>query len=279
MFEENQSFMIALSLYTLATISYFIFFVLRKEKLSNYGSILVKLGFVFHTISIANRTITAARLPLSNQYEFATSFAWGISLFYLFFERKYKYKLIGTFATPLILILIYYAAVQTKSINPLMPALQSNWLVVHVITAIFGYGAFAIACAISIMYIFKDNFKNDSFTKKHMPTIELLDTMSYRAIAIGFITLTLVIVTGAIWAEKAWGRYWQWDPKETWSFITWVIYSIYLHVRLNKGWKGKKAAWFSVIGFASILFTYIGVNTLLVGLHSYGIVFLPFSIF
>lgn len=276
MFEENQSFMIALSLYTLATISYFIFFILRKEKLSNYGSTLVKLGFVFHTISIANRTVTAARLPLSNQYEFATSFAWGISLFYLIFERKYKYKLIGTFATPLILILIYYAAVQTKTINPLMPALQSNWLVIHVITAIFSYGAFAIACAISIMYIFKDNFKNDSFTKKHMPSIELLDTMSYRAIAIGFITLTLVIVTGAIWAEKAWGRYWQWDPKETWSFITWVIYSIYLHVRLNKGWKGKKAAWFSVIGFASILFTYIGVNTLLVGLHSYGIVFYPF---
>lgn len=275
MFGENQTFMIALLLYTLATVSYFIFFILRKENLSDYGSILVKLGLVFHTISLANRTVTAARLPISNQYEFATSFAWSISLFYLLFEKKYRYKLISTFATPFILILIYYAAVQTKDINPLMPALQSNWLVVHVVTAIFSYGAFAIACAISLMYLFKDNFKNDSFTRKHMPDKSLLDTMSYRAIAVGFITLTFVIVTGAIWAEKAWGRYWQWDPKETWSFITWVIYSIYLHVRLNKGWKGKKAAWFSVLGFASILFTYVGVNTVLAGYHSYGISFIP----
>jgi len=276
MFGENQSFILAILHYTLATIAYFIFFIFRKEKLSSYGSTLVKVGLAFHTISLVSRTVTAARLPISNQYEFATSFAWGISLFYLIFEKKYKYKILGTFATPIILILIYYAAMQSKDIRPLMPALQSNWIIIHVVTAIFSYGAFAVACAISIMYVLRDHLKEDAFIRKHMPNLDLLDTMSYRAIAVGFITLTLVIVTGAIWAEKAWGRYWQWDPKETWSFITWVIYSIYLHVRLTKDWKGKKAAWFSIIGFVSILFTYIGVNTILVGYHSYSFLFLPF---
>lgn len=276
MFGENQSFIIALVLYSLSTVAYFVFFILRKEKLSNYGSTLIKLGLAFHTISLITRTVQASRLPISNQYEFATSFAWGISLFYLIFEKKYRYKVLGTFATPIILILIYYAAMQSKDIRPLMPALQSNWIVIHVVTAIFSYGAFAVASAISIMYVLRDHLKEDTFTRKHMPNLDLLDTMSYRAIAVGFITLTFVIVTGAIWAEKAWGRYWQWDPKETWSFITWVIYSIYLHVRLTKGWHGKKAAWFSIIGFASILFTYIGVNTILAGYHSYSLMFFPF---
>ena len=276
MFGENQSFIIALILYSLSTIAYFIFFIFRKEKLGNHGSMLVKLGLAFHTVSLATRTVQASRLPISNQYEFATSFAWGISLFYLIFEKKYRYKILGTFATPIILILIYYAAMQSKDIRPLMPALQSNWIVIHVLTAIFSYGAFAVACAVSIMYVLRDHLKEDSFTRKHMPNLDLLDTMSYRSIAVGFITLTIVIVTGAIWAEKAWGRYWQWDPKETWSFITWVIYSIYLHVRLTKDWKGKKAAWFSIIGFASILFTYIGVNTILVGYHSYSFMLFPF---
>lgn len=276
MFGENQSFIIALILYSLATALYFIFFILRKEGLSRYGSILIKLALVFHTVSLASRTVTAARLPISNQYEFATSFAWGIGLFYLIFEERYRYKILGTFATPIILILIYYAAVQSKDIRPLMPALQSRWIIVHVVTAIFSYGAFAVACAISIMYLLRDYIREDQFIRRHMPDLDLLDNMSYRAIAVGFITLTLVIVTGAIWAEKAWGRYWQWDPKETWSLITWVIYSIYLHVRLTRNWKGKRAAWFSVLGFASILFTYIGVNTVLVGYHSYSVVFFPF---
>lgn len=276
MLGENQSFFISAILYSFATMAYFIFFVFRKQKLSNYGSILIKIGLVFHTISLISRTVTASRLPISNQYEFATSFAWGISIFYLIFEKKYRYQILGTFASPIILILIYYAAMQSKDIRPLMPALQSNWIVVHVVTAIFSYGAFAIACAISLIYLIRDHLHHDSFITNHIPSPELLDIMSYRAIAIGFLSLTLVIVTGAVWAEKAWGRYWQWDPKETWSFITWVIYSIYLHVRLTKGWKGKKAAWFSVAGFASILFTYIGVNTILVGYHSYSILFFPF---
>ena len=266
---ENQSFNIALLLYSISLGGYLIFFTLRKEKYADYGSLLVRFGFLFHTLSLATRAVEASRLPLSNQYEFATSFAWGIAFSFIAFEWRYKLKMLGIFAIPMLLLVAFYAAMQSREILPLMPALQSRWIVLHVSTAIFSYGGFAIACAVSIMYVIRDKLKEDSFINKHLPNLRVLDIISYRAIALGFIMLSIVIISGAIWAEKAWGRYWQWDPKETWSFITWVIYAIYLHVRLVKGWRDKKAAWFSIIGFASIIFTYIGVNTLLVGYHSY----------
>ena len=170
---------------------------------------------------------------------------------------------------PIVLIVTFYAALQSTEIKPLMPALQSKWLFIHVSTAIFSYGAFAIACAVSIMFLTRDRFKEDEFNSKYLPQKEVLDQISYKAIAFGFFMLTVVMATGAIWAESAWGRYWRWDPKETWSFVTWIIYAIYLHVRLNKGWRNKKAAWYCIIGFIAVIFTYIGVNTLLVGYHSY----------
>ncbi|MCC5912531.1 MAG: c-type cytochrome biogenesis protein CcsB [Clostridiaceae bacterium] len=269
MFDERHAFAITLILYSLSMVTYFIFFMLRRENYASYGSLLVKLGLIFHTVSLASRTVAASRLPLASQYEFATTFAWGIALSFVGFEWKYKFKAMGTFVTPLLLVVAFYAAMQNRDIRPLMPALQSNWIVLHVSTAVFSYGAFAIACGVSIMYLVRDKFKADAFINKYMPNFEMLDIISYRAIALGFIMLTVVIISGAIWAEQAWGRYWQWDPKETWSFITWIIYSIYLHVRLNKGWKNKKAAWFAVLGFMAVLFTYIGVNTILVGYHSY----------
>ncbi len=268
---ENQSFNFALALYAFSLVGYLCFFILRREKYAAYGSLLVKFGFLFHTLSLATRAVEASRLPLSNQYEFATSFAWGIAFSFIAFEWRYKLKLLGCFVLPLLLLVAFYAAMQSKEIMPLMPALQSRWIVIHVSTAVFSYGAFAIACGVSIMYIIRDRLEEDRFINKHLPNLRVLDIISYRAIALGFIMLTIVIISGAIWAERAWGRYWQWDPKETWSFITWIIYAIYLHVRLTKGWKDKKAAWFAVIGFASIIFTYIGVNTLLVGYHSYAI--------
>lgn len=270
MLNERNYFILAVSLYGLSSFAYLILFISRKLEYSKYGSWLVRAAFVFHTLALILRTIEAGRLPLANQYEFATSFAWGIALTFIIFEWKYKFKTLGLFVTPFILIVAFYAALQSSEIEPLMPALKSRWLVVHVSTAIFSYGAFAIACAVSIIYLTRENFKDDDFTSKHLPQLEALDSMGYKAITFGFFMLTIVMVTGAIWAERAWGRYWRWDPKETWSLVTWIIYAIYLHVRLNKGWKNKKTAWYAIIGFAAVIFTYIGVNTLLAGLHSYG---------
>jgi len=120
-----------------------------------------------------------------------------------------------------------------------------------------------------VMYLIRDKMGEDGFITKHVPDLKKLDFISYRAVAAGYFFLTLVMITGAIWAEQAWSRYWAWDPKETWSFITWIIYSIYLHLRITRGWRGRKAALFAVIGFICVLFTYIGVNTLLPSIHSY----------
>ncbi|AKL95663.1 cytochrome c biogenesis protein CcsA [Clostridium aceticum] len=266
---ENSFFNIAISTYIITMVLYFLFFVMKNEKIGIYATFLIKVAFVLHTLAIAARGVGAERVPLTNQYEFATSFAWGIALCFIIFEHRYHFRAMGTFVTPIIFLIIGYAAMQSKDVRPLMPALQSYWLALHVATAVISYGAFGVACGVSCMYLLKDKFKKDEFISKHMPTLEKLDAISYRATALGFLFLTLVIVTGAIWAEQAWGRYWAWDPKETWSFITWIIYSVYLHLRLTKGWRGKKAALFSVIGFACVLFTYIGVNTLLPSIHSY----------
>ena len=269
MFDEKIFLLIAVILYGLSSAFYISCFVLKKSVLSVTGSWITRIGFIVHSIALILRFVEAGRLPLTSQYEFAASFSWGIVFSYLVLEWKYKLKVLGLFAMPIILLVTFYTIMQSSEIKPLMPSLQSNWLIFHVGTAVFSYGAFAIACAVSVMYIIKENLKRDSFTQQNLPHLDKLDQVSYRAIAFGFFMLTLVIATGAIWAERAWGRYWRWDPKETWSFITWVIYAIYLHVRMNRSWKNKKAAWYAIIGFGAIIFTYIGVNTFMVGYHSY----------
>lgn len=261
---ENILFTITVVLYIISMLSFFIHVIGKNEKFGIIATLPLKVGFALHTLAIIFRGIGAQRLPLSNQYEFATAFSWGIVLFYLIFEKSHKDKTLGAFITPFAFLLIGYAAMQNKEVRPLMPALQSGWLGIHVTMAIFSYGSFALACGLSMMYLFNVDRREQSG-----PSLEQLDDYSYKAITIGYVLLTLTIITGALWAQKAWGRYWAWDPKETWSLVTWFIYTAYLHMRKTSKMKGKKAARFAVIGFICVIFTYIGVNTLLPSLHSY----------
>ena len=273
---ENLFFDITLAFYLAATLLYVItyWYFKREGYTGNLATLLGLVGLCLHTVSILVRTINAGRVTMHNQFEFATWFAWGIMLCYLFVEYKYqfKYRGVGTFVVPLAFLMMVYASTLPSEITPPMPALQSYWLTVHVATAILGYGAFAVACGISIMYLLKkryDKNENSIFNKNFFPSLEVIDTINYRAVAFGFIGLTLCIITGAIWAEQAWGRYWAWDPKETWSLITWIVYSIYLHARITKGWRGSKTAWFSIVGFICVLITYVGVNMFLPSIHSF----------
>lgn len=265
---ENIFFTITTITYVISIILYFIFFVSKKDVLGRWASVLLLIGFAFHTASLITRGVGAGRVPLTNQYEFAVSFAWGISLCFIVVERRYSFKALGAFVLPVVFIIMGYAAMQSKDIRPLMPALQSSWLTIHVSTAVISYGSFGVSFALSCMYMLKSYFKGD-FYDSQIPSLQKLDFLTYRVITFGYLFLTLVIITGAIWAERAWSRYWAWDPKETWSLITWIIYSAYLHVRLMKGWKGKNAALFAIVGFICVIFTYIGVNTLLPSVHSY----------
>ena len=266
---ENTLFTAVMLLYLAAMVLYFIFLVIKHVKAGKIAGYVMVIGFVLHTAALVTRGIGAGRLPLTNQYEFATSFAWGISLCFLMFLWKYHFQALGAFVTPVIFLLIGYAAMQSREVRELMPALRSNWLGIHVSTAILSYGAFGVSFAVSLMFLMRQKMKDNLFWQEHIPEEQKLDMISYRAVSLGFLFLTFVIITGAIWAERAWGSYWSWDPKETWSLITWIIYALYLHLSISKGWKNKSAAMFAVIGFICVIFTYIGVNTLIPGIHSY----------
>lgn len=266
---EKGFFYATLFSYIAAMALFFVFFALKSEKAGRIANTVMIAAFLLHTLALAVRGIGAGRLPLTNQYEFASSFAWGICLCYLIFQWRFDFKAMGTFVTPVIVVIIGYAAMQNKEVRELMPALRSNWLAFHVSTAIIAYGSFGVSCAVSAMFLMREKMSGNEFWRSHVPEGRMLDLISYRAVSLGFLFLTMVLITGAIWAEQAWGSYWSWDPKETWALITWFIYAIYLHLRISKGWKDKQAAMFAVIGFICVIFTYIGVNTLLPGVHSY----------
>ncbi len=202
--------------------------------------------------------------PLSNRYESLVFFSWSLPAVGLIAFRRNLQGWLGAVVAMLACLLLAYASFGADAdIRPLMPALKSNWLLIHVMTAFLGYASFAVAFGAAILYLVKD-----SHSQAKLPTLPLLDRLMYRATMLGFLLLTFGILTGAVWAETAWGKYWSWDPKETWSLITWLIYASMLHARLLKGWQGRRIAWLAILGFLAVIFTYLGVNYL-PSLHSY----------
>ena len=266
---ETVLFYGTMLLYLASMALFFLFFALKKDKMAGFAKGIFAAAFLLHTLALVVRGFGAGRVPLTNQYEFASSFAWGISLVFLIFLWRFHFQAMGVVVAPVVFLLIGYAAMQSREVKELMPALKSGWLAIHVSTAIIAYGSFGVSFAVSLLYLLRGKRKDNEFWQKNIPEEERLDLISYRAVSLGFLFLTFVIITGAIWAEQAWGSYWSWDPKETWALITWIIYAIYLHLRISRGWKGKAAAVFAVIGFIAVIFTYIGVNTFIPGIHSY----------
>ncbi len=264
--------------YFLASVLYICYSVFRIDNLAKGATIFLRLGFLGQTIAIVWRTITSYLLgmghaPFSNLYESMIFFSWCIVLVYLLFEWKVKQPVFGAFVIPFALLTAAYSAILNSEIEPLIPALKSNWLLIHVSTSFLAYGAFALSFGISLMYLVKmknGEKKVNGGLGTILPDAGLLDEYSYKAILVGFPLLTLGILTGAVWAHYAWGSYWSWDPKETWSLIVWLIYAGFLHARIVGGWRGKRTALISIIGFLGVIFLYLGVNLLLSGLHSYG---------
>ncbi|MBW2590436.1 MAG: c-type cytochrome biogenesis protein CcsB [Deltaproteobacteria bacterium] len=273
----NSSIILSVTtfVYGLAAFLYIVSWVFKKEAPGKLALWTAVLGLAGNTAGIILRWIESYRLgighaPLSNLYESLVFFSWTILIIYLFVERKYKNRTIGAFVTPLAFFAMAYASLHNNSIQPLIPALKSNWLIAHVITCFIGYAAFAIALGTSCMYLIKKrDTEGKSLLLKRFPKENIIDELTYQMIMLGFLFLSIGIITGAVWANSAWGRYWGWDPKETWSLITWFIYATVLHAKMMRGWHGKKIAYLSIVGFAAVLFTYFGVNWL-PGLHSYG---------
>ena len=322
-------------IYGLAGFLYISAWIFRKPFFGKIATWIALIGLIGNTTGILVRWVGSYQLgighaPFSNLYESLVFFAWVIVLIYLIIERRIENRLIGAFTTPIACLVMAYASLKpgiSSAIQPLIPALKSNWLIAHVITCFIGYAAFALAFGISAMYLMKKGpddeqiiwwkvakililfvfaslfsrvlfvgnwglavvvaipiclaFFGSVYLVQKMPAESknrlldrfpehrVLDELAYQLILLGFLFLSIGIITGAVWANSAWGRYWGWDPKETWSLITWFVYATLLHARMTRGWHGKRIAYLSMIGFAAVIFTYFGVN-LLPGLHSYG---------
>lgn len=233
----------------------------KKNRLAAAATLFLVAGLIAQTTYMVARWIAAGRAPFSNMFESMVLFAWAAVVVYLALQWRQRVPVLAAATSLLAVLMLAYASTFESDIKPLMPALRSNWLTVHVFTCFLGYGGFAIAALASAGYLLAPKSRPELLTA--------FDNATGKTIAFGFLFLTAGIITGAVWANSAWGTYWSWDPKETWSLITWFIYAVFLHCRFMRGWKGRRAAWISVLGFASVIFTYYGVNFLLSGLHSY----------
>lgn len=275
--ESNPFYLVAVAVYLVAAILYALHFVSKRNWWSTGTGVLVA-GFVAHTGGLIARSIQRGTLAVTTTDEALVFYGWVFVLAYLGLAlaspRLRDATLYRRIALPISMLSLGTLALAasplfSNPLGPLMPALRSHWLIIHVSLTIVGEGFFAIAFFSSVIYLFLSSPRRGR-PERVEEQLAFLDLLSYRAIAVGFVLFTLgAIFFGAIWAQHAWGRYWGWDPKETFSLVTWLVYVLYLHQRLRRGWRHRSAAWIAVIGFLLALFTFAGVNYLIRGLHSY----------
>ncbi|MDH5516973.1 MAG: c-type cytochrome biogenesis protein CcsB [Gammaproteobacteria bacterium] len=268
------------ALFFIATAAYFIGLIANSEFALKTASALtwIASGFGFVGLMVRWRESYLfnpeyGHIPVSNLYEVFIMFCIITGLMYLYYEERYKNKNMGGFVLLVISaavgFIFWYESRGAADIKPLVPALQSYWMKIHVPANFVGYGAFAMSAMLAIAYLLKDKFSQNKVIAR-LPQLQVIDDIMYKAIALGFAFFTIATILGAMWAAEAWGGYWSWDPKETWALIVWLNYAAWLHMRLTKGWRGAPMAWWSLIGLFVTLFAFLGVNMFLSGLHSYG---------
>jgi len=258
--------------YLLATAAYLVFFLTQKTSLRQTGRVIFLVAFALHSVNLIARAIETGHTPITSHHETVSFFAWALGCCYLSFRWRYAVKNLGAFVSLLVLALMLIAAFSSRTMLPLPPALQSLWLPVHASIALFANGFLALSCIGSIMYLLQEReIKKKRFGLffSRLPSLETLDKLNHHCLSIGFPLFTLGLITGSLWAKQAWGAYWQWDPKETWSLITWFLYAATVHQRFTVGWRGRRVAILSIVAFLSVLFTFWGVSFLLTGVHAY----------
>lgn len=282
---SQSAFMWMSALFVMATFAYFSGLLLRSPFTEKVGTVLTWSATTMGVVGLMVRwresyliSPDVGHIPVSNLYEVFILFAVITALLYLFYERRYQTRSLGGFVLLVISASVafqlwYTFEKQAHEIQPLVPALQSYWMKIHVPANFVGYGAFAMAAMIGVAYLFKSwrqEINPKGLLATSLPDLSIMDDLMYKAIALGFAFFTVATVLGALWAAEAWGGYWSWDPKETWALIVWLNYAAWLHMRMTKGWNGKPMAWWAIIGLFVTLFAFIGVNMFLSGLHSYG---------
>ena len=273
------------ALFVLATVTYFAAIFSKSDYVGKVATTLTWSGAAFGWTGMMVRWYESylinpdyGHIPVSSLYEVFILFAVMTALLYLYYEQKMKTKAIGGFVMLVIsasvaFLLWYTFDREAHVIQPLVPALKSYWMKIHVPANFVGYGTFSIAAMVGLAYLITakvaEKNPNSQFVKA-MPSFEAMDDLMYKSIALGFAFFTIATILGAMWAAEAWGGYWSWDPKETWALIVWLNYAAWLHIRFSKGWRGKPMAWWALIGLLVTTFAFLGVNMFLSGLHSYG---------
>jgi len=259
-------------IYFIASIFYLVSMIGKRPPAGRIGRWLLLVGIIIHAASFGVRHSMTGGTPVTSLHESLAFFAWCLILLFLLLDLRFHLSVMGAFAAPSAFLLMIASALSPDIVVQIDPVLKSWLFPVHIVFAFLGNAAFALAFGAGIMYLLQNRMlKSKRFTGIYqlLPSLDTLDKVNYTCLSVGFPLMTLGIISGAFWANTVWGSYWSWDPKETWSLITCFIYAIFLHCRLVKGWREKKLAFISIVGFASVLFTYFGVNFLLSGLHSY----------
>ena len=282
---SQSAFMWMSALFVMATFAYFAGLFMRSSFTEKVASALTWSGATMGLVGLMVRwresyliSHDVGHIPVSNLYEVFILFAIITALLYLFYERRYQTRSLGGFVLLIISAAVAFQLWYTfgkgaHEIQPLVPALQSYWMKIHVPANFVGYGAFAMAAMIGVAYLLKtwqQQSNSQGLLATSLPDLAVMDDLMYKSIALGFAFFTVATVLGALWAAEAWGGYWSWDPKETWALIVWLNYAAWLHMRMTKGWHGRPMAWWAVIGLFVTLFAFLGVNMFLSGLHSYG---------
>jgi len=251
----------------------------RSDRYGRIGFSLTVLGLLVLAVGVVLRGLAADRVPWGNMYEFSITGCLAVSAAYVVLVRKYDIRWLGLLVTGfLVLVLGLAVIVLYRPLTPLVPALHSYWLMIHVSSAAVAGGAYTVGALASVLYLLRRRLESKATQHPDLPrtgflwrtpTAEAIDRVAYRVHAFAFPLWTFAVLCGAIWAQYAWGRYWGWDPKEVWALITWVVYAAYLHARATAGWQGKAAAYVALLGYATFIFNFVGINLFGSGLHSY----------
>ena len=261
---------IMIILYLLSAAGYFAYLFVQKDYFQRAGFFLLTVGFLCHTLTIAYGFYKAGHVPVSNMHETLSFAAWAIAAVFLAIQFKFNLKILGICAAPVLALMMIIVSQLPNELAPVTKIFKSFWLVSHVTVIFIGEAAFALACGLGVLYLLQEHeikTKKHGFFFRRLPSLEMLDSIGYVCIVLGFAMLTLGLITGFVYAKTFWGRFWSWDPKEVWSGITWLFYAVLLHERLTAGWRGRRSAIMSIIGFGVLIFTFLGVNLLLKGHH------------
>lgn len=266
-------FKIALVLYLGASVGYLIFLLVSSSTRATIGFWASLAGFVAHSLSLLHRAIFSGFFPLATTFDALSFLAWLIMGLFLALRYREPSPMFGAVATPIASVLMLVGSTLSYQISqPLVPVLRSWWLPIHVALAMAGNAVFGLMAIGGLMYMFQERLiKTKRINRLHrlLPSLDVLDAINRTGLPLGFCLLTLGIISGALWAGSAWGFYWSWDPKETWSLITWFVYAVMVHQRIALGWRGRRAAMLAIFGFCLVMFTFLGVNALLGGHHAF----------